>query len=172
MFQRHPACRREGTHQGNVGPDKLLSETSTYKFLATNQENIFGANCLSRRWMQQGSMFTVIFSTFSCGLLTHTCTHAHRMVTNYSNSVMRFLTLSPMLPLPLILCYINYIFNKPTQFLWCQHQVSMATAGWSQLSGMHTHTHTLCCLLKTLLQRCSVDKMSKSTVKKKNQTIL
>lgn len=41
---------------GTKAPTKVMlvqinyfQQTSTYKFLATNQENIFRANCLSRR---------------------------------------------------------------------------------------------------------------------------
>lgn len=38
--------------------------------------------------------------------------HARTLNTKYRKRVMRFLTPSPMLPLSLILCYINYILNE------------------------------------------------------------
>lgn len=70
------------------------------------------------------------------------CVHARAFpqtaVANYRKCAMNIL----MPPLPLILCYNNYIFLscKPTRFSWRQNQVSMATAGGSQLSGVHIHT--------------------------------
>lgn len=47
--------------------------------------------------------FLVTFPVASSHTDMHT--HTHRKVANYNNCVMRFLILSPMLPLPLILCY-------------------------------------------------------------------
>lgn len=85
--------------------------------------------------------FLSYIGRFPRGLLMHRHTRActRTTVANYRKHVMRFL----MLPLPLIHCYINYNFLQ-TGFLWCQHQVSMATASGSQIPGIRIHTLENC----------------------------
>lgn len=66
--------------------------------------------CSSRVW--ESAHFPQLFSasSFQTG---HKHTRAEHTNTKYSKRVMRVLTPSPTLPLSLILCYINYIFNEP-----------------------------------------------------------
>ena len=161
LLNGHAVYRHEGSHQGTTRPIKLLSEAATCKFLATKQENMFRVNCVSRRC----TVSRVIFDKFPRGH-THTHKHTHRRVTIYSNSVMRFLILSPMLPLPLILCYINYISQQAYTVLVVS---APSIHGNSQLvptlrdarTHVDTHTHSLL-PAKTSLKRCTMlDKMNK-----------
>lgn len=140
MLRRCPPYMQEGSHQGGLGANKLLLGTSTCKFLVTKQENIFKANCLSRRWMQQErvtAVSTVIFWQVS---MSPTCTgvHAHARTQQWPiiENVMRFL----MLPLPLMRCYIHYIFLQTYTVLVASAPSIHGNSQWVP-TLRHTHPH-------------------------------
>lgn len=143
MLPRCPLYVQEGCHQGGLGANKWLLGTSTCRFLVTKQENIFKANCLSRRWMQQWSVRLpfprLYFGRFPCRLLTdrHARACTHTTVANYRKRVMSFL----VLPLPLILCYINYILLQTYTVLVVSAPSIHGNSQWVP-TLRHTHPHT------------------------------
>lgn len=104
---RMSTLHEEGSHQGELGAINYFWEHLPTSYWSLSKKTYLEQIACHEDECRGGETIVsmVIFGRFLCSFMhtrAHTCTHP--VAANYRNCVMRPL----MLPLPLILCYINY----------------------------------------------------------------